>query len=119
MGSEKRGKEAKMSTTKQDLGNRIRELRKKAGFKNQKQLAKKIIIRKGQPTTTDQIGRIERGATNYGIDVLFQIAEILKIDVAELFSSTINETQTIEGRIRKILHEEIPAIYKNEIEKGG
>lgn len=95
MGSVKEVKEKILTVTKEEIGNKIKKFRKQAGFKRQEDLAKQIIVRKGQHTTKDQIGRIERGITNYGIDTLFQIANVLDVKISDFFMDENKEQQII------------------------
>ena len=69
-------------TTKKDIGLAIRTLRKKAGIKTQKELAKKL---NPEPVGKDTINRIEMGKGNYGINTLFKIAEALNCDISDFF----------------------------------
>jgi transcriptional regulator with XRE-family HTH domain len=67
--------------TKFDIGVNIRNRRKLKGLR-QGDLAKKIHI------TKDTISRIERGSSNYTIDILFKIADALECGMEEFCPSS-------------------------------
>jgi transcriptional regulator with XRE-family HTH domain len=64
-------------TTKKDIGKAVRDARKDANL-SQENLGLKLKnhVRK------ETIGRLERGISNYNIDLLFDIAESLGVDLA-------------------------------------
>ena len=64
-------------TTKRDIGKGVRGARENAGL-NQEQLGKKLKKKVRKET----ISRLERGVTNYNINLLFDIADALGVDVA-------------------------------------
>jgi len=67
--------------SKMDVGLNVQNIRKKRGLK-QKELAKKI---NPTPISVNTLSRIETGRSNYSIDLLFRIAEVLKCDVSDFF----------------------------------
>jgi len=67
-------------TSKKDIGFAIKIRRKKAGIKTQKELGKKL---NPKSVSKETINRIETGRGNYGIDILFRIAEVLGCDFAD------------------------------------
>lgn len=71
-------------TSKKDIGLTIKMLRIKAGIKTQKELGKKL---NPNPVSKETINRIETGRGNYGINVLFRIADVLNCDIADFFKS--------------------------------
>jgi transcriptional regulator with XRE-family HTH domain len=74
------GTAAKMSD-KKNIGVAVRYWRTKAGM-TQIQLAKKINPKIKSKNT---VSRIERGESNYTIDRLLKICDILEIDASDLF----------------------------------
>lgn len=64
-------------TTKKDIGKAVRNAREDANL-TQEQLGQKLKSRVRKET----ISRLERGTSNYGIDILFDIAEKLGVDLA-------------------------------------
>lgn len=64
-------------TTKSDIGEGVKSVRRKAGL-TQSQLAKKLR----NPVRKETISRLERGNSNFGIDLLFDIANVLNVDIA-------------------------------------
>lgn len=101
--------------TKTDVGLNVKNIRKKAGLK-QKELVKKM-----NPTSisVNTLSRIETGKSNYSIDLLFKIAEVLNCDVSDFFQVkekrplkiTIVEGEP-EDLIKKIVKEEISKTFK-------
>ena len=85
-------------TTKEDIGLAIQTLRKRAGIKTQKALAKMLNISK------ETVHRVETGKSNYGIDALFRIAEVLDCDVAEFFQVGRKDSKLLifEGSIEEL-----------------
>jgi len=67
-------------TTKKDIGLAVRTLRKKAGIKTQRDLGKKL---NPKPVTKGTINSVETGRGNYGINLLFKIADVLNCDIAD------------------------------------
>jgi len=82
-------------TTKKDIGLAIKYYREKAGLR-QEDLAKKI--KQNKSPTKNTISRIERGITNYNIDWLFKIAEVLNCDVSDflMFGKQPSKSDLIE-----------------------
>jgi len=72
-----------IKTTKRDIGLAVKSIRLKLGLK-QIVLAKKI---NPKATSAGTISRIERGNSNYTIDYLFQLAEILECDISDFCSN--------------------------------
>lgn len=70
-------------TTKKEIGLGVQDLRKRAGL-TQEQLGKKMKPKKARKET---ISRLERGKSNYNINLLFQIAEVLNCDISDFFPS--------------------------------
>ena len=105
--------------SKKDLGLNVKNIRKKAGLK-QKELAKKM---NPTPISVNTLSRIETGKSNYSIDLLFGIAEVVNCDVSDFFQ--VEEKQPlkitiVEGDpkdlIKRIVKEEISKIPKKKIE---
>jgi len=67
--------------SKMDVGLNVQNIRKKRGLK-QKELVKKM---NPNPISVNTLSRIETGRSNYSIDLLFRIAEVLKCDVSDFF----------------------------------
>ena len=101
-------------TSKKDIGFAIKVRRKKAGIKTQKKLGKML---NPKPVGKDTINRIENGYGNYGIDTLFNIAEVLNCDVSDFFISEKNSSgisileRALEEYAKKTIEEE-KAKYK-------
>jgi len=91
--------DVKKMITKRDIGLKIRTLRKKAGIETQEELGKKLRPRRAKGT----INKIETGRGNYTIDILFNIAQLLKCDVKEFFIS--KEKPLGDTLIEKFLEE--------------
>ena len=105
--------------SKKDVGLNVKNIRKKMGLK-QKELVKKI---NPIPISVNTLSRIETGNSNYSIDLLFRIAEVLSCDVSDFFQ--VEEKQPlkitiVEGDpkdfIKKIVREEVSKISKRKIE---
>ena len=101
--------------SKTDVGLNVKNIRKKRGLK-QKELVKKM---NPNPISVNTLSRIETGNSNYSIDLLFRIAEVLNCDVSDFFQ--VEEKQSlkitiVEGDpkdlIKKIVREEILKISK-------
>ena len=96
-------------TTKKDIGFAIRTLRKKAGIKTQEELGKKL---NPKPISKGAMNQIETGKSNYGIDTLFRIAEVLNCDVSDFFESQKDHSRIsmfesfLEDYEKKIIEEE-------------
>jgi len=67
--------------SKMDVGLNVQNIRKKRGLK-QKELVKKM---NPNPISVNTLSRIETGRSNYSIDLLFRIAEVLKCDASDFF----------------------------------
>ncbi len=67
-----------MSTVKEKLGKRIRDLRKKRGY-TQARLAEKVGV------SDNFIGYVERGAQTPSLDTLSRIAGALDVTIRDLF----------------------------------
>lgn len=67
--------------TKKDIGLAIRTFRKKANL-TQGQLGNKL---NPKPVRKETISHIETGMSNYGIDTLFRIAEVLNCSISDFF----------------------------------
>jgi transcriptional regulator with XRE-family HTH domain len=93
--------------TKFDIGANIRRRRKMKGLR-QGDLAKKINI------TKDTISRIERGSSNYTIDILFKIADALECGMEEFCPSKIEHDGV--GEFMKFFGEKFEEFKKI---KGG
>ena len=101
--------------SKMEGGLNVKNIRKKTGLK-QRELVKKMIP---TPISVNTLSRIETGKSNYSIDLLFRIAEVLNCDVSDFFQVaekhplkiTIVEGQPKEV-IKKIVKEEISKISK-------
>ena len=96
--------------SKTDVGLNVKNIRKKTGLK-QKELVKKM---NPHPISVNTLSRVETGKSNYSIDLLFRIAEVLKCDVFDFFQ--VEEMKSckiivVEGDpkdlIKKMLREEI------------
>lgn len=64
--------------TKELIGNRIKELRKKRGL-SQEQLSEKAEI------TPNYLSRVERGTENPTLDMFIKLAKALEVDMWEMF----------------------------------
>jgi len=102
---------------KMDVGLNVKNIRKKMGLK-QKELVKKM-----NPTSisVNTLSRVETGKSNYSIDLLFRIAEVLNCDVSDFFQ--VEEKHPLkftivqgdpEDLIKKIVKEEISNISKKK-----
>lgn len=69
-----------MNTIHIEIGNRIRQLRTKKGF-SQEKLAELSNL------NTSYIGQIERGEKNPSIDIVYSIASALDIALPDLFKN--------------------------------
>jgi len=99
--------------SKIDIGLNVKNIRKKMGLK-QKELVKKM---NPAPISVNTLSRIETGRSNYSVDLLFRIAEVLNCGVSDFFQ--VKEKQPlkitiVEGDpkdlIKKIVKEEISKI---------
>jgi len=86
--------------TKIDIGYNIKKIRKLRNL-NQEKLAKKI---KPKSITKDTISRIERGKSNYTIDMLFKIAEVLNCGIED-FCPTKESNEDGMGKFLKFIAE--------------
>ena len=101
--------------SKTDVGLNVKNIRKKKGLK-QKELVKKM---NSTPISVNTLSRIETGRSNYSIDLLFRIAEVLNCDASDFFQVekkrplkiTIVEGEP-EDLIKRIVKEEISKTYK-------
>jgi len=66
------------------VGRNIRHFRRLRGW-SLAQLAERMDM------TEKHVGDVERGKVNVNVDLLTMVAEILGVDVAELFSGTVND----------------------------
>ncbi|MCK4814746.1 helix-turn-helix transcriptional regulator [bacterium] len=91
----------KAVTSKIDIGLAIKTRRKKAGIKTQKELGKKL---NPKPVGKDTINRIENGYGNYGIDILFRIAEVLGCDISDFLGSEKKDSKIFifEGTLEEL-----------------
>jgi len=101
--------------SKIDVGLNVKNIRKKMGLK-QKELVKKM---NPNPISVNTLSRVETGKSNYSIDLLFRIAEVLKCDVSDFFQVEEKhplKITIVEGDpkdlIKKIIREEILNISK-------
>ena len=69
-----------MNTIHIEIGNRIRQLRTKKGF-SQEKLAELSNL------NTSYIGQIERGEKNPSVDTVYNIAKALEVDLSFLFKN--------------------------------
>jgi len=91
-------------TDKKSIGLAVKYWRHKAG------LTQEALVKRINPKTKSKntISRIERGESNYTIDRLFKIAEILGCDVADFFTF---EKKPMEAKsIDKVFEE-----FKNKV----
>lgn len=89
------------------LGNRIKELRKKKGF-SQERLSEKADI------SSKYLGEIERGKVNISTLVLYNLATALEVSVSDLVQSEqekINFEKEVEAFIKKATSEQIEKMY--------
>ncbi|WP_265822641.1 helix-turn-helix domain-containing protein [Geovibrio ferrireducens] len=89
------------------LGNRIKELRKKKGF-SQERLSEKADI------SSKYLGEIERGKVNISTLVLYNLATALEVSVSDLVQSEqekINFEKEVETFIKKATPEQIQKMY--------
>lgn len=96
--------------TKIEIGLNVKNMRKKAGLK-QKELVRKM---NPNPISVNTLSRIETGRSNYSIDLLYRIAEVLNCDVSDFWQ--VEEKRPVkftivegapEDLIKKIVTEEI------------
>jgi len=89
--------------TKKDIGLAIMTLRKKAGIKTQEELGRKLKHKRAKGT----INKIETGSGNYSIDILFDIADVLKCYVSDFFGTKEKSTELsmIENLIKNLVDE--------------
>ncbi len=101
--------------SKRDVGLNVKNIRKKTGLK-QKELVKKM---NPNAISVNTLSRIETGRSNYSIDLLFRIAEVLNCDVSDFFQ--IEEKHPLKitivdgdpkDLIKKMVKEEILKISK-------
>jgi transcriptional regulator with XRE-family HTH domain len=99
--------------SKEDVGLNVKNIRKKRGLK-QIELVKKM---NPSPISVNTLSRIETGRSNYTVDLLFRIADVLSCDVSDFFQ--VKEQQPlkitiVEGDpkdlIKKIVKEEISKV---------
>lgn len=69
-----------MNSIHYEIGNRIRQLRNRKGF-SQEKLAELSNL------NTSYIGQIERGEKNPSVDTVYSIANALDIDISQLFKN--------------------------------
>lgn len=89
------------------LGNRIKELRKKKGF-SQERLSEKADI------SSKYLGEIERGRVNISALVLYNLATALEVSVSDLIQSEqqkINFEKEVEAFIKKATPEQMQKMY--------
>lgn len=105
--------------SKIDVGLNVKNIRKKMGLK-QKELVKKM---NPTPISVNTLSRIETGRSNYSVDVLFRIAEVLNCDVSDFFQVEEKHPLKItivegdpEDLIKKIVEEEISKFSMRKIE---
>jgi len=100
---------------KTDVGLNVKNIRKKTRLKQ------KELVRKMNPTpiSVNTSSRIETGKSNYSIDLLFRIAEVLNCDVSDFFQVEEKhplKITIVEGDpkdlIKKIVKEKISQISK-------
>ena len=103
--------------SKTDVGLSVKNIRKKTGLK-QKELVRKM---NPNPISVNTLSRIETGRSNYSIDVLFRIAEVMGCDISDFFQ--VEEKRplkitVVEGDprdlIKKMVWEEISKIPKEK-----
>jgi len=101
--------------SKKDVGLNVKNIRKKTGLK-QKELVKKM---NPKTISVNTLSRIETGRSNYSIDLLFRIADVLNCDVSDFFQVEEKRPLKItifEGEpkdlIKKIVKEEITKVSK-------
>ncbi len=100
---------------KTDVGINVKNIRKKMGLK-QKELVKKM---NPNPISVNTLSRVETGKSNYSIDLLFRIAEVLNCDVSDFFQVEEKKSCKIivveedsKDLIKKMVIEEISKISK-------
>ena len=102
---------------RKDVGLSVKNMRKKA------ELKQKELVRKMNPMSisVNTLSRIETGRSNYSIDVLFRIAEVLNCDASDFFQ--VEEKRplkftVVEGEpedlIKKIVKEELSKISRRK-----
>ena len=102
---------------RKDVGLSVKNMRKKA------ELKQKELVRKMNPMSisVNTLSRIETGRSNYSIDVLFRIAEVLNCDISNFFQ--VEEKRplkftVVEGEpedlIKKIVKEELSKISRRK-----
>jgi transcriptional regulator with XRE-family HTH domain len=101
--------------SKKDIGLNVKNMRKRTGLK-QKELVKKM---NPKTISVNTLSRIETGRSNYSIDLLFRIADVLNCDVSDFFQVEEKRPLKItifEGEpkdlIKKIVKEEITKVSK-------
>ncbi len=101
--------------SKTDVGLNVKNIRRKKGLK-QKELVKKM---NPTPISVNTLSRIETGRSNYSIDLLFRIAEVLNCDASDFFQVEKKRPLKIiivegepEDLIKRIVKEEISKTYK-------
>src|SRR5438105_3051818 len=87
------------------FGERLRELRNQSGF-TQEQLAEKAQI------TTSYVGRLERGGSAPGIDLVERLATALGVKVADLLPAE-GEHKTVE-----VMKEQAKVLFEQIMRKG-
>jgi len=105
--------------TKREIGLNIKNLRKRAGLR-QKDLAKMLDPK---PTTKETISRVERGETNYSIDLLLSIAAALNVDISAFCPNTNSKPYftILEGTpdtIKKMIREEIGKMKRGKSDES-
>jgi len=81
-------------SVKQDLGGRIRSLRRGRG-RTQEQLAERVGL------SVNYVSRIERGLENPTLETLLGLAEALKVELGDLF--TFEQQESDPKRLRQFL----------------
>jgi transcriptional regulator with XRE-family HTH domain len=99
--------------TKEVIGANIRELRRKKGW-NQKELGSRV---KPKPVTKDTISRIERGVSNFTIEMLMGIAEALKVEISDFCPADERKESYRESPEYQIFREGLEKVIQEIIEK--
>jgi transcriptional regulator with XRE-family HTH domain len=87
-----------VADVKRLIGDRIRQLRKKKGFSQEK-------LGYESELHCTHIGSIERGQKNWSIDTLIKVAKGLNVEVADLFNFPLPPADA--GKMKKSLIEDI------------
>lgn len=102
--------------SKEDIGLNVKNIRKKRGLR-QIELVKKM---NPAPISVNTLSRIETGRSNYSVDLLFRIAEVLNCDVSDFFQAKEQPLKItiLEGDpkylIKKIVEEEVAKVSKRK-----